>query len=35
LIDALAAPGRCLIIEDQIQEPPDGRRGGSQRVAKR
>jgi antitoxin HicB len=35
VIDALAALGQCLIIEDQIQEPPDGRHSGSQRVAKR
>jgi antitoxin HicB len=35
VIDALAVLGQCLIIEDQIQEPPDGGHGGSQRVAKR
>jgi antitoxin HicB len=35
VIDALAALGQCLIIEDQIQEPPDGRHSGSQRMAKR
>ncbi|MDR0780017.1 MAG: type II toxin-antitoxin system HicB family antitoxin [Pseudomonadales bacterium] len=35
VIDALAALGQCLIIEDQIQEPPDGRHSGSQRVVKR
>jgi len=35
VLDALAALGQGLIIEDQIQEPPDGRRGGSQRVIRR
>ncbi|MDR2212037.1 MAG: hypothetical protein LBE21_00205 [Pseudomonadales bacterium] len=35
VLAALAALGQSLIIEDQIQTPPDGRRGAAQRVVKR
>lgn len=35
VLDALAALGQSLIVEDQVQEPPDSRPGGSQRVMRR